>query len=357
MKTKITTWRRAVLALLATQTPAHAGIRMGGRGDAVGVMSTTSKFRASITGTSVLAAAMALTTASANARLIDPGDDFEPEILYDNFDDNYLSPTLWTLQPAGTEVTVQEVNQRLEISFPANPVDDGGVFGNGVISTAAFNGDFDFQVDFELLDWPYGGGVRVGLIAWNDPFANMQVERSSSPPDDNYVANIWGQLTFVPTSDASGTLRIQREGDTFVAAYWDAQSNQWVIVDSATGAPTGEVRIYLWTWSHPGTFGGMPVKVAFDNVGLRGPLPPELLLEELITELSNLDLSIAQESLDALLQKAIAVLTDENSNNDDSAILVLKALKNYVNAQTGKKLTVEEAELINRFIDETLDGI
>jgi hypothetical protein len=78
----------------------------------------------------------------------------------DNFNDNTTWSQLWAASSLNGP-TVAETNQRLEITFPA---DCSGSEFNGMYSCLSkLTGDFDVQVDYQLLDWPYGHGVRLGL--------------------------------------------------------------------------------------------------------------------------------------------------------------------------------------------------
>src|SRR5262245_45364612 len=60
---------------------------------------------------------------------------------------------------SGTGPTTAEANQRLEIAFPATS--PGSVFGASYTSVCKLRGDFDVRVDYDLVSWLFGNGVRV----------------------------------------------------------------------------------------------------------------------------------------------------------------------------------------------------
>lgn len=94
-------------------------------------------------------------------------------------------------------------------------------------SICQLSGDFDMQVDFDLLTWTPGNGVRVGL---GTPLATM--ERTSFNAGDGfgtqevYVVDLrggGGNLVITPGSigDTPGKLRLGRTGNTVTGYYYD----------------------------------------------------------------------------------------------------------------------------------------
>jgi hypothetical protein len=190
----------------------------------------------------------------------------------DDFDDNAIDASLWSLNNPGSGVTVQEINQRLEISFAA---DAAGAFGGGYWSKASYSGDVDISVSFSLLDWPAKNGVRVGLSFVTDPTPRVvptafwAMERASGGPtelySDVYVTDFNRSIgTLVSTADTSGGLRIAREGDTISA--WYLVNGSWQLARSEVVASAGPLYVTFAAWSDDQFFADQPVKVAFDNV-------------------------------------------------------------------------------------------
>ena len=83
------------------------------------------------------------------------------EVYREGFDDNHINPALWAVSVYGTGPQIAEQNQELEIAIPGWSY--GADFGAKLSSRFLFRGDFDVQVDFRLLTWPFGNGVRTAL--------------------------------------------------------------------------------------------------------------------------------------------------------------------------------------------------
>ena len=183
--------------------------------------------------------------------------------VYDDFDDNTIDPLRWTSILEGTGPTVAETNQRLEITHPADAT--GGIFLTGFSSVCLLRGDFDVQVDFDLLIWPTGNGVRMGLIVTNG--RNSNVERSSNPDSDVYLTNFDdGVQGITPTTDLSGKLRMTRSGSNLTGSFFNNSTQTWIPIHTFDAATTRDVQFHLWSWSHDRIFANMEVEVAFDNV-------------------------------------------------------------------------------------------
>src|SRR5262245_38258580 len=80
--------------------------------------------------------------------------------MNDNFDTNVLNTSRWQLlvPPPTSTVAVADTNQRLEVTMGP------GAGGGGILSTCSVAGDFDVQVDYQLLSWPANNkhSVRLG---------------------------------------------------------------------------------------------------------------------------------------------------------------------------------------------------
>lgn len=190
------------------------------------------------------------------------------QLMYDNFDDNFTDPALWTIEQEGGP-TASETNQRLEYTVPADSA--GSDFRVWYTSTCALRGDHDIQVDYQLLNWPAGNGVRIGLAEYH---ANMQRISSGRQPGDvpggpefyltnfDTAENIQGIVT---TADAAGKLRIQRVGEVINTYY--LAGGAWVL-DATYSAPgyAEDTGFYLGAWSADSVFMDQEVKLAFDNL-------------------------------------------------------------------------------------------
>jgi hypothetical protein len=182
---------------------------------------------------------------------------------YENFNDNYLNPEFWQVEISGTGPTVSETSGRLEITFPATS--SGDTLMAGVRSVHTLVGDFDAQVDFDLLNWPDSNGFNVSIGA-SGSFTFMISRYSYSFGDhEGYLFNYLGNMSSVPASGSSGKLRLKRTGKTMEAFYW--QDNAWHSMGAHTDDQfAAEIPIFLNSdCGNPSRFTGQLVKVAFDN--------------------------------------------------------------------------------------------
>ncbi|MBI2010294.1 MAG: hypothetical protein HYS86_03935 [Candidatus Chisholmbacteria bacterium] len=202
---------------------------------------------------------------------------YSSTLLKDDFNDNTINNALWTEAFLGTGPSISESNQRLEITIPGDSVDDPitEAFIAGYFSQCKFRGDFDIQVDYNLLVWPFKSGVRVGLVTKTGLLGNdvALVERIgfgaptdfSGYPRDVYLTDFGGGIfTTVTTNDLLGKLRLVRNGNTLQGQYYNADSGNWVTIDSHNRLPE-EVSFGLLAWSHNNFFTDQNVLVAFDN--------------------------------------------------------------------------------------------
>jgi hypothetical protein len=177
-------------------------------------------------------------------------------VVDDNFNDNFLDPTVWKLQD-GIQGTVEETNQRLEMT-PTGPTGTGV----GISSRWFVSGDFDIQVDYTLLSWPEGVFKNVQIKAVDLPrgaFGPTSLARNGFPTEV-YVLDLGISFLSIPTTDMSGTLRLVRTGSTLSGYVRNGAS--WIPVGSGTTS-TGPTRISLESSPGAGTAGVL--KIAFDN--------------------------------------------------------------------------------------------
>lgn len=195
-------------------------------------------------------------------------------VLCDSFNDNTVNTALWNAFPEGTGPSIAETNGRVEITIPssASGVDQ---FGGRYQSACQLNGDFDIQVGYELLAWPFSNGVRVGLstsfeqdnsIATRDGVARISfgtpVDFPGSPREA-YVSQFNGSVQGVSaTADTSGILRLVRIGSTMTAYHQDGIG--WVTIASDT-VTIADVFFILRAHSEDRVFSDFDTLVAFDD--------------------------------------------------------------------------------------------
>jgi WD40 repeat protein len=185
-----------------------------------------------------------------------------PFPIVDNFDANVRNVDLWSIIHDSTGGFVQWTNQRLEMTIAADGVpDQNSSLGVHVGANCLLNGDFDVQVDYQLLTWPAGDGVNVGIQAF---FTNGEVDRSTNQFGEFYDTFLDPTFNSVPTTDQSGSLRLVRSGGTMTSYY--KSGGAWIQLASAPAQQTSAI-VALFFKSFGG-FGHQTAKVAFDNFRL-----------------------------------------------------------------------------------------
>ncbi len=160
----------------------------------------------------------------------------------------------------GGGATIAETNQRVEIFFPYTSVMPSA----GYTSKCTMSGDYDVQVDYQLLVWPPQNGVRVGLAATPGGITERVSYGANDPsgPSEVYLRDFGaGPFGTTGTGDTSGKLRLVRTGSTLTPYYY---SSAWVALPSGATS-TAPAVIALNVWSDDSHFTGHDVRVAFDN--------------------------------------------------------------------------------------------
>jgi hypothetical protein len=214
-----------------------------------------------------LARSVSLCLALCSALLF--GTQAHAQVLIEDFDDDSIDPALWTAHVYGSGPQLAEVNGQLEIVIPATS--SGADFGVKLSSNFLLRGDFEVQVDFRLIEWPYSNGVRLGLGTDQDGLLpHPGVERISFGQSDYPWAPREAYLTDFPdgvhgitaTDDAVGTLRLVRKGNWQTGYYHDPDG--WVSIHTGP-APTTDVGIKIAAWSGY-QFTQRDVTAAFDDL-------------------------------------------------------------------------------------------
>jgi Tol biopolymer transport system component len=161
----------------------------------------------------------------------------------------------------GSQTVVQ--NGRLLATIAANAT-QGGQYDNinaGWYTQCKLVGDFDVQADYQLLAWPPANGVAVTLNAVY-PDGPLAI-RESQAWGEQYSSWISPAFTSLQTLDTTGSLRLQREGNTATASY--LAGSTWMPIASG---PTrlDPATINLETTSFMNRFAHQEVKIAWDNL-------------------------------------------------------------------------------------------
>jgi len=206
--------------------------------------------------------------------IIRPGQ--QPELIYLD----KIGPGLWSLSVNGEGIEAAVTEEGVVVDIASNPVDE---FGAAARTMYNLEGDFDIRMDYELITWPQGSGVRIGLAVEVSGIPNrlVQVQRvgfgrgsdfPSYPREVYLVVSDQGvyETTITSTDDLSGTLRIRREGET-VGCYYGT-SDGWYELYKAEW-PTEDAWVGIDTWSHEPNFGGEEVSVLMRTVEIVESIP------------------------------------------------------------------------------------
>jgi len=173
-----------------------------------------------------------------------------------------VDPARWTTSPSSSDVKLTPSSDGVLMGLAGTA--HGTTFVSGMYSLCAVEGDFDIQVDYQLVVWPTRSGVRTGLSALAQSGFSATVERDSlaatdvpvqTPGSEVYLTDFEphsGSFLDVPTSDMQGTLRLNRSGGS-VTAYFASPGKSWTIVAS-TAAPSEPVTLAIQAWSGDNVF-------------------------------------------------------------------------------------------------------
>lgn len=180
----------------------------------------------------------------------------------DDFDDNARNIDRWAVLHDGTGGFENETNHHVELTITPDAMPSSGPFPQINVRyefACVLNGDFDAQVDYELLDWPAESGAYVHL---NAGYIGANVSRQSESWGESYGAAIApSSWAVAPTSDTQGRLRLVRTGTTVASYYWSVSGWVQLLSGSASDGP-GLILLELAAYE---SFSHELVRVAFDN--------------------------------------------------------------------------------------------
>ena len=144
------------------------------------------------------------------------------ETCSDNFDDNSLDSSRWNPDVSPPGGSLAETNGRIELNPKTGPT------SVGLSTKCSANGDFDAQIDYELVDWYQGSPALIRLVAhW--------LESGPSGHTGVYTAGWYTQLRSLDgtvveiyPSIPSGTLRLVRTNTTVWGYYHDGTNFQLI---------------------------------------------------------------------------------------------------------------------------------
>ena len=192
-----------------------------------------------------------------------------PRIPYlDAFDGDRIDPFWGSSFVTGSGPSIAETNGRLEVSMPSDTLNDPilGFANAGVGAQCHLLGDFDIQVDYQLLQWPPQSGVNVDFDTFdivNGSFGDIHGMFVFDPGGGTGISTHFpGTNTFVPAPESSGTLRLVRVGTTLTA--YRLTPTGWSAIQG-TSDVVNEIAMNLNVFSNARQFSHPDVKVAYDN--------------------------------------------------------------------------------------------
>jgi Tol biopolymer transport system component len=195
----------------------------------------------------------------------------------ETFDNGVTDGGLWyTIADSGGSVGVVDGRVQEFISHDADPTLHNF---NQVDEQVGFQcrlvGDFDYQVDYALLNWPAHNGFFAML---NAIFGGGAVARVSTPWDPPYDEsyNAWTDsptFTFdgINTTDTSGQMRLVRQAGVMYAYERSGPAVGWTLIH--TGPASGSTIASMELIAPLNSFAHQDGLVAFDNFRLNsGPV-------------------------------------------------------------------------------------
>ena len=170
-----------------------------------------------------------------------------PAVMASTFPD-FNNTSFWEQTIVGTGISVDVVNNNtLDVTLSKNLTPVGNYYSGGLTTKVPVTGNFDYQVNYNLLNWPITGGpngVRL-TIGFGDGTFGGGVERVSWEHtwSEVYLTDFSGSLSSITTTDTSGTLRIARTGNTVTGSYWSG--SDWVVIESYTYSTLGPITFAL----------------------------------------------------------------------------------------------------------------
>lgn len=188
--------------------------------------------------------------------------------LQENFSGTSRDASLWhEISDPGGSIGITNGELVASISHDAIPGGQYNQVDEHWGSQCSLAGDYDYQVDWSLLNWPAHSGTYAALSAF---FAGQGISRQSTPFDPPFDEQItsWTSYSFAAIhSDAtSGSFRLVRSGGTQYG-YARTGGSDWQLI-LATPADPG-AAVYGMGLTAPGDqWGHKDVSVAFDNFRL-----------------------------------------------------------------------------------------
>jgi|GEM_PF-4091625 len=198
-------------------------------------------------------------------------------VLRDDFSGPNIDQRFWT-PSASKDCSVTQSDGQMVLTIGPNA--SGDKFEAECQSTWGIKGDFDMRVDYELLDWPEGNGVRIGMSSLGKSIQRTSVGSSEPTPDAPYdmVAADFGEngRDLYRNSSKRGSMRLVRSGKYLLG--YHRETGDWKLVYGAAVGDFDLPWVIISAWTHDYAFSHQQVRIAFTNFTVRrgnitGPVP------------------------------------------------------------------------------------
>jgi hypothetical protein len=145
-------------------------------------------------------------------------------------------------------------------------VESGSSNDEGVRSTYYLIGDFDIQIDYDLVSGPSTSSWYADLRVSHNNGNIVAVGRRYIGTHQyeiigyNGVTSTWDTATTVTNTDTSGKLRMVRDGSLITGYYWNG--SVWASIGIRTVVGDGDVRVELFVYN---AVGNPAASISFDN--------------------------------------------------------------------------------------------
>ena len=208
-----------------------------------------------------IAAGAAVATGSFN------GKQASKAVFADSLTGADINTKFWDINTFGTGLSVLPALNGVVLTIPAHatPTDPTGAIKARMSSYCTLAGEFDIQVDYNLLTWPPANGTGIGMYA-----AYADLVRESGPTSEQYVGAVryldppdGAPHRLVPTRDTRGTLRIIRRGNRITELA--RKGRGWLQVDAFRNPTPAAVGVLLELWTNAQRFSHRQVAVQLTN--------------------------------------------------------------------------------------------
>jgi DNA-binding SARP family transcriptional activator len=195
------------------------------------------------------------------------GEQASKAVFADNLTAADINTKFWDVETFGTGPSVLPGHGGVVLTIPAHatPADATGAIKARMSSYCTLAGEFDIQVDYDLLAWPAANGAAIGMYA-----AYADLVRKSAPTSEQYVGAVrhldppdGAPHRLVATQDTRGTLRIIRSGNQMTELV--RHGGGWLQVDAFPNTTPAAVSVLLELWTNAQRFSHRQVEVQLTN--------------------------------------------------------------------------------------------